>query len=193
VRSVFASVAIVVAATACSVTNPKPLPPHRRPPPEARSDHPRPPDLPIPAEPPMVDERYLGWTLLADAAGLVPLVQWMVRPEQTYLALPSLVLPPLVHVAHGQNGKAVASLAMRGAMLAVVYAAGRSLEDGCEGELVCVPLGPLMLANAAITLTIVTDAIFFARRQRPDGTWRRLQILPTVTPQGAGVGIGGRF
>jgi hypothetical protein len=181
------------------VTNPRPLPPHRPTVggPAASSDYPRPADTRVPAEAPLVDERYMGWMLGADALGLVPLVNFMVKPERPYYALPSLLLPPLVHVAHGEVGKAAGSLAMRGAMLAVVYAAGRNAENECDGQqFICYPFGSFMIANLAIVTVVVIDSTLLARRRRPDSTWSRMRMLPTVSSNANGdavLGVAGRF
>ncbi|MBX3154884.1 MAG: hypothetical protein KF773_02705 [Deltaproteobacteria bacterium] len=196
-RSAFAS-ALVVAClgAACSATSPRPLPPHRprAAGPSATAQLPRPPDLPASTEPPLVDERYVAPMLVADVVGVVPLVHWMFQPDKTYLALPTLFLPPLVHVAYGEPAKAVGSLAMRGALLAAVYAAGTSIKEECSDAFICLPFSQMMLANAAIVTVIVVDAFLLARRRRPERAWSNLRLLPSVTPAGdATLGVSGRF
>jgi hypothetical protein len=202
VRSASASlvlVAIAVALAACSATSPRPLPPHHHivdttaPPPP-----PRPADLPIPAAPPFVHERYAGSMLLADAVSIVPLVTWMTDPDRLYLAAPALVLPPLVHALHGETDKAIGSLLMRAALLAIVYGAGESGRDSCAepNALLCVPIAQIMIASAATSAVIITDACLLGRRRRPDPGWGYLRVLPTAgpTPSGGGMfGLAGRF
>ena len=178
-RFAFASLALVAGCA----TSPPRLPPRRvtfaSPPAEPVRP---PPDLAQAAEPPLIRERYMAWMLAADAVGLVPLTYWIVKPGQPYYALPSLLLPPLVHAAHGESSKAVASFAMRAAMVGVVYLAGRAAETECRGSssLVCVPLGSLVLAQTAIVTAVVIDAVLLAQRTRQDERWLRLPVQPAV-------------
>lgn len=194
-RSAFASVAIALAACASS---PPPLPPHRptaqyapSPPSE------RPPDVAAPAEPPVRHVRYLWATLAADAISIYPLVQWMVKPEQPYLALPALFLVPAIHVGYGESGKGALSLVLRGAMLGGVYLAGRAIERECrDDQFICVPLGPLLLANLAIGIVMTTDSVVLARTTRAETGWGRLPVLPTVSAGAEGarvLGVSGSF
>jgi hypothetical protein len=171
------------------VTSPPPLPPRRvhfsEPAgpvqvagAETASD--RPADLPDPAEAPSRGERYLGWTLLADAVALVPLLYWIERPNDAYLAVPALLLGPAVHAAHGEPRNAGISLAMRAAMLGGVYLAGRGLENQCRSstDYVCVSGLTLLLADVALVSTMVAvDSVLLARRQRPASEWYRLPML----------------
>lgn len=198
-----AALVLAACASACApATSPPPLPPRRvvfaQEPPGLQQRAPRPPDIARPAEPPVVHERYLGWILLADLASLVPLVHWMGRPEDVYLAAPALVLPPVIHVLHGEGEKAGLSLTLRGAMLGAVYLAGRSAEEECDDPdtYICVPIGSFMLANVAIVSVLLIDSFFLARTTRELDGWRRLPVLPSVsaTPDGGGVmSLGGRF
>lgn len=189
-------------ASGCTVTSPPPLPPrrvafaedpsHRRPP------APRPPDIARRAEAPLVHERYTGWILAADVASLVPLVRWMGRPEDVYLAAPSALLPPFIHVLHGEPGNAALSLGMRGAMLGAVYLAGRSAESECEDseDFICVPTRSFLLADVAIVSVVVIDSMFLAWTTSEVDGWHRLPILPSVsaTPDGRRVmSLTGRF
>jgi hypothetical protein len=180
VRSGFVSACLLVAACA---TPPQPLPPRRQAFAPQAAPVPRPPDLATPTEPPVRHERYLGLTLLADLVAIVPLVRWMGRPEDVYLAAPSLVLSPLIHAAHGETEKSMLSLAMRGAMVGLVYLAGRSARDECDdsNELVCVPAGSILLANLAIVPVVLIDSIFLARRVTTVEGWRRLPVIPAVS------------
>ena len=186
-----ASASVLVVALGCA-TSPPPLPP-RRPvavptAPSTESAAPgattvtRAPDVAAPAEPPIRHVRYPWWTLLADTAAIVPLTLWITEPEKLYLPVPALVLTPLIHVAYSEPTKAGLSLAMRGAMLGVVYAAGRSAESQCDNDegFVCVPIGPILLAEFAIITAITIDAVF-ARTTREARGWRRLPVLPSVT------------
>jgi hypothetical protein len=187
VRSASASallIACVVVATACA-TSPRRLPPRRTA--FAQGAPPattivRPPDLVQPTEPPIRHERYLGWTLLVDAVSIVPLVQWMGRPDDVYLAAPALLAAPLVHLAHGQSEKAAISLLMRGAMIGGVYLAGREARTECSHSdaFLCVPIGSVLLADLAIVPVVVIDSLLLARRTVPEEGWHRLPIMPTA-------------
>jgi hypothetical protein len=192
-RSATASLLVLVG---CTATSPPPLPPRRvafaRPPAQKA---PRPPDIERPAEPPVVDERYTGWILLADLVAIAPLVRWMGRPEDIYLAAPSLILPPVIHVLHGQPQSAGLSFTLRLAMLGSLYLAGRSAESECDDsdEYICVPVGSFFIADAVLVTAITIDSIFLARRRREVDGWRRLPVLP-VGPDGRpGLSLGGRF
>jgi hypothetical protein len=180
--------AAITVASACA-TPPPPLPPRRV---AFAANQPRrvapPPDLDRAAEPPVRHERYLGWTLGADLLSLVPLTSWMFRPEDVYLALPSLVLPPAIHVAHGESRTAAISFLMRGAMIGGVYLAGRSAEEECEDSetFVCVPMGSFLLAELAIIPVVLVDAFFLARTTGEVEGWHRLPVLPSVSPTPGG-------
>jgi hypothetical protein len=143
----------------------------------------RAPDLPYAAEPPIVHERYMHWVLVADTLAVVPLVYWMGRPKDAYLAVPSLLLPPVIHTLHGESDKALVSLIMRTAMIAGVYYAGRSFQDECSDdrdELVCIPIRSFFIANAAIIPVIMIDAVFLARATRRADGWQRLPLQPNI-------------
>jgi hypothetical protein len=188
---------VLVALAGCTATSPPPLPPRRvafAQPPAQKA--PRPPDIERPAEPPVVDERYTGWILLADLFSIVPLVRWIGRPEDIYLAAPSLLLPPVIHVLHGQPRSAGLSFTLRAAMLGGLYLAGRSAEAECNDsdDYICVPIGSFFIADAAIVLAVTIDSILLARRRRAVEGWDRLRILPSVTQDGRpAVSLGGRF
>lgn len=183
VRSASASLALVacLAATACVATSPRPLPPrHLQNPPSPGGQ--RPPDLRQPAEAPVEHERYLGWILAADLPSVIPLTYWAFYPEKVYYAAPSLLLPPLIHAAHGEGEKAAISLGLRALMLGGVYLAGRSIREECEdAALGCLPVPSLMLMNLAIVPVLLVDALFLARRERPAEGWRHLPVVPSVS------------
>jgi len=194
VRSGFASLAVLAACA----TSPPPLPPHRptaqlapSPPSE------RPPDLAVRTEPPVRHVRYAWATLAADLVSIYPLLQFMVKPDQPYLAVPALVLAPAIHVGYGESDKAAVSLILRGAMIGGVYLAGRAIERECRNdEFICIPLGPILLANLAITTVVTVDAVFLARTTRAEHGWGRLPVLPTVSAGAEGtrvLGVSGAF
>src|SRR5690348_11387449 len=164
-----AAACVVAAIAACMATSPPPLPPRRldfpapaQPPGAPAVVIPRPLDLPLPAEPPVQDEHYVGWTLTADVASLFPLVAWTGRTKDLYLAAPSLLLVPAIHAAHGEMRSAAISLAMRAAMLGVVYLMVRSADDECRSSTAefCVPLGQFFVGYFAVTTTIILDSAF---------------------------------
>jgi hypothetical protein len=177
---------------ACSATSPPPLPPHH--PTTAASEPtvpPRPPDLPTAAEPPMVDDRYFGTMLAVDLVAVVPLTYWSFHTDRWYLPLPALVLPPLVHLAHGQTQSAAISFAMNGAMIGLVSAASTSGLNECRSssDVICVPFASILLASTATTLAILVDSLVLARESRPADRWRQLRVLPSA----GGVVLMGRF
>jgi hypothetical protein len=141
--------------------------------------------------------RYAWATLAADVVSIYPLLQYMVKPEQPYLALPALVLAPAIHVGYGESDKAILSLVLRGAMIGGVYAAGRGIDSECrDSGFVCIPLGPILLANLAITTVVTVDAVFLARTTRAEHGWGRLPVLPTVSAGAEGtrvLGVSGAF
>jgi hypothetical protein len=178
-----------MATAACTATSPPPLPPRRVDfPPQAEAPPPdgaapvlaRPIDLPDPAEPPERDERYMGWTLTADLVSEVLLVGWMGHPTRVYAAAPALLLVPEIHAAHGEFRSAGISLAMRAAMIGLVYLAGRTADRECSGgssESICIPIGSFLLAETAIVVPMVIDSVFLARRRRPAPEWYRFPTL----------------
>jgi hypothetical protein len=85
-----AGLLIAIAAAACTATSPPPLPPRRVDvPPPAQAPEigaaavAMPVDLPAPAEAPLRDERYMGYTLVADAVSLVLLARWADQQTST--------------------------------------------------------------------------------------------------------------
>src|SRR5204862_7998721 len=120
-------------ATTAPTYPPPPPPPPRRahlhtpapPPDSAAPGLARPPDLPVAAEAPDRNERYLGWTLTADALSVGPRLYWTTRPKDVYLAAPALLLVPAIHAAHGELRSAAISVAMRAGMLGLAYLANR--------------------------------------------------------------------
>jgi hypothetical protein len=190
-----ASASLVAIALAGCVSPPPPLPPRRTMFTQPAPPMARPADLQTPTTA-LRHERYMVWTLLADFATLVPLVSWMGRPDDVYLAAPSLAVVPLIHVLHGEHESAGISLVMRGAMVGLVYLAGRNAREECEDELICVPIGSVLISQAAIIPTILIDSLFLARREREVPGWRRMPIVPSVgvTRDGGGVlTLGGEF
>jgi len=185
-RVVSAAVCVAIAVAACSATSPPPLPPRRvdftaqEPPPAGvEPDLARPRDLPDAAAPPERDQRYLGWTIAADALSVGPLLYWTARPKNVYLAAPALLLVPTIHAAHGETRTAVISFAMRGGMLGLAYLANRWANHQCTSssgsqEDFCVPLGPLILLDIGVVIPMVVDSVQLARRRRPAPEWDRL-------------------
>ncbi|HEX5058244.1 MAG TPA: hypothetical protein VFV99_02735 [Kofleriaceae bacterium] len=190
-RSGFVSafVALALASGCVTVTSPRPLPPPRpvAPQPGAPPVQ-RAADLPIPTTAPLVDERYVQWTLPVDLLAVIPLTYFMVQPDRYYLAAPSLLLPPLIHVAYGNSESATISVLMRVAMVGGVYLAGRSAEDECNNSesFVCLPMRSILLGETAMILPIMIDSFYLAKRTRGDDNWNRLPIVPSVAPMPGG-------
>lgn len=190
-------IAVACALTTACATSPRPLPPRRvmfAQPPAAPLLRPR--DLPTPTEPPIIHERYAGWIFAADALSIVPLTLWMGRPDDVYLALPGLLLPPIIHAAHGETQTAILSLFMRAAMVGGVYLAGRSIADQCAEDVFCYPSGAILLAELAIIPVVTIDAVFLARRTVRDESWHGLPMQPSVGVTADGrkwLSLSGRF
>ena len=190
-RSGFVSalIALALASGCITVTSPRPLPPPRpvAPQPGAPPVQ-RPADLPIPTTAPLVDERYLQWTLPVDLLAVIPLTYFMMQPDRYYLAAPSLLLPPLIHVAHGNSDSATISLLMRVAMVGGVYLAGRSAETECNNSdsFVCLPMGSILLGETVMIVPIMLDSFLLAKRTRADDNWSRLPLVPAITPTPGG-------
>jgi hypothetical protein len=189
-----AALCAALGAVACSATSPPPFPPRRvdfpeqapRPADEAaEAALARPADLPDAAQPPVRDDRYIGWTLAADVVSLVPLVVWMFEPERLYLAAPALVLCPTIHAAHGEMRSAGISLAMRATMLGGAYLVGRWSENECDRSTnyFCAP-ATLALADLAIVPVILIDSAFLARTTRPAPEWFQLPLLSAALDGG---------
>jgi hypothetical protein len=178
--------ACVAIAAACTATSPPPLPPRRvdfpatAPPPDGTSQEiesvARPPDLSVAAEAPIRQERYLGWTLTADALSLF---FWLEHPDKVYGAAPMMLLTPLIHTAHGEYRSAGISLAMRLALWGGLYFADRLAREECDAQsgYFCFPLGTLLLINVAVSSVVVLDAVILARQSKPAPEWRRLPML----------------
>jgi hypothetical protein len=185
VRSVSVSLVVALSAAGC-VSSPPRLPPRRTTFVQSPAAPPA-PDLTRPTEPPIVHERYGGWIFLGDLLSVVPLTVWMARPNDAYLAAPALLLAPGIHVTYGESDKGAISVILRSAMIAGVYFAGRSFRRDCAEDL-CYPFGALVLAELAIIPVVTIDAIFLARRARPESAWHRLPAMqPAIT-----TGEGGR-
>jgi hypothetical protein len=189
-----------VAAAACTATSPPPLPPRRvefppsvdarlPPPPEGVAPvSGLPPDLPVAAEAPPRDERYLGWTLAADAVSQIFLVGWMGHPRNYWEAGPALLMVPTIHALHGEFRSAGISIVMRAAMIGLVYLAGQTAERECRGsgEYICIPIGSFVLAETAIIVPVVIDSVVLARRRRPAEGWEQLPLLGATVDRGGG-------
>jgi len=191
-RRCVAVAACVAIAAACTATSPPPLPPRRvafraaapAPSPEhdagdAVESLARPPDLAAAAEAPIRQERYLEWTLTADALSLY---FWLEHPYEVYGAAPMMLLTPLIHVAHGEFRSAGVSLGMRLALWGTLYFADRLAREECDAQSgdICFPVGTLLLIDVAVSSVVLVDAFILARRDRPAEEWHRLPALGAV-------------
>jgi hypothetical protein len=158
----------------------------------------RPPDMALPTVPPLVHDRYTAWVIGADVVSIFPLTEWMISPDKFYFAMPSLLLAPMIHAAHGEIPTAAGSLAMRGAMLGAVYLARESAEAECEGsdEIICVPFGSILLIVLAYVSVTTVDAVLLAKRTRRADGWDQLPVKPSMGMSADGrkwLSLGGSF
>lgn len=158
----------------------------------------RPPDTTLPTDAPLVNDRYTAWVLGSELVSIFPLTEWMTDPDKFYFAMPSLLLSPMIHAAHGEIPKAAGSLAMRGAMLGGMYLARESAEAECEGseDWICVPVGSILLVMLAYVTVTTVDAAFLAKRTRRAEGWDRLPVKPSIgmAPDGrTWLSLGGSF
>ena len=139
----------------------------------------------------MIDERYFGTMFVVDVASVLPLTYWTLHTNLWYLPLPALVLPPLVHLAHGQTQSAAISLAMNGAMIGLVSAAYKSGVNECDSSpsSLCIPLASITIATLATTMAVLVDSLVLARESHPVDGWRQLRVLPSA----GGVVLTGQF
>lgn len=117
----------------------------------------------------------------AELVSIYPLTEWMIDPDKFYFAMPSLLLSPIIHAAHGELPKAAGSLAMRGAMLGAMYLARESAEAECDSsdQWLCVPFGSILLIMAAYVSVTTIDSVFLAKRTRRAEGWDRLPVKPS--------------
>ncbi len=138
---------------------------------------------------------YGGYTLMTDGISLAAaLAGGLAEPEGEALFVLAgggyLFGAPIVHLIHGNPGRAAASWGLRAALPVAFFGVGTVIED-CAGHDFCgygslvigVPLGMV----AAIAL----DAAVLAR----DTEKRAVAFAPTasVGPNGASIGLGGSF
>jgi len=152
----------------------------------------------VPAEAPLVNDRYTAWMIGADLVSIFPLTEWVIDPDKFYFAAPSLLLGPMIHAAHGELPKAAGSLAMRGAMLGVMYLARESADAECAGSesWICVPIGSILLMTVAYVSVTTIDAAFLAKRARRADGWDRLPVKPSFGMSADGrtwLSLGGSF
>lgn len=92
---------------------------------------------------------------------------------------------PLIHALHGHEGKAVGSLALRGAGPLLIVAGSQSTGTSSDDDVGLIALGVL-----AIPAAVVLDAAALAREEVPDDTESaHLRVSPFVLPHGSGAGL----
>ena len=109
---------------------------------------------------------------------------------------------PIVHAVHGNGGRALASLAMRGGLPVLGFMLGAGASQGCSGEY-CGLAGAVLGGMLGTATALTVDWLFLARRIRPGTSAQRpglrvgqATILPdiSVSPRGdARLGIMGQF
>ncbi len=140
------------------------------------------------------EARWYGWqVMLADAASVGLIYAGAKRDDGTLMALGvagALTLPPLIHLAHGGEGDAVKSFAVRaapfGLSLAIFAAIHPDCGDGC-GELI-IPFAGIVLSGVG---AIVDWAFLSTETVTP-----RLSLRPTVPmgdPAARGFALSIRF
>lgn len=99
-------------------------------PPTTWDEPPEPPAPPPRAAPP--PEHWYGWQILVSDAASLTLA---VATQQTWLAAPGyLVAPPLIHMFHGQNTRALASAGMRIGLPLLGYAIAVEGSQSCSSS-----------------------------------------------------------
>jgi hypothetical protein len=101
-----------------------------------------------------------------------------------------LLAAPIVHVAHGNPGRAVASLGLRVGLPVAFFGVGALVED-CQGREFCGLASLVIGVPLGMATAIALDAAVLAR----DTVERPLAILPTLTvgSGSASPGLGGTF
>ena len=190
------SASLVLVTVGACATSPARLPPPNAPPAYQPAPPAAPgPDTPLPAEPPVIRERYGLLTSAIDLLAVIPLVAWTFEPADFYLAVPTLLAVPLVHAAKGQSEHAGLSLLGRAAVLGAIYLAADADRDACEGgDLFCYP-GRTSLAITALLVPLITIDALFARTEHLDDSWLRLPSLGVSTTAEGGrvLTLGGAF
>lgn len=193
-RSASASLAFV-ALGACATSPVRLPPPNARPAYQPAPPAPPGPDTPVPAEPPVIRERYGLLTGALDVLSVIPLVMWTFEPNDFYLAVPTLLAVPLVHAAKGESEHAAVSLLGRAAVLGAIYLAADADRDACQGDdLFCYPIRSSLAITALLVPLISIDALF-ARTEYLDDSWLRLPALGVRTTAEGGrvLTLGGAF
>lgn len=156
--------------------------------------------LDLPVAPPTVTERYWGWSLLADAAGVAmfSLNVALVDDPGQRVGFGALAGAPsgIAHLAHGRPLAALAAAGLR----ALTYAGGVAFIDSAsrrtdlDGAVNSAFLGALLI-GAGLGMGIALDVVVLSRRETPAPGWRRLPVLPSVVlgPDGVQAGAVGQF
>ena len=148
------------------------------------------------AKPPqdLRETRWYGWQVMLSDAASVGLIYAGAKGDNGTLAALGiagvLTLPPLIHLAHGAGGDALASFAVRaapfGLSLAIFDAIHPDCGDGC-GELI-IPFAGIALSCVG---AIVDWAFFSTETVEP-----RLSLRPTLPmgdPGSRGLSLALRF
>jgi hypothetical protein len=145
----------------------------------------------LPAAGEASEERYGLQVVAIDAAALV---LGLLTRNPGVLLVGYAVGAPLVHVAHGNAGRAMASLAMHGG---VPLGIGGALSSGCDNHFCA---GPVFVGVGIAALVVTTiDAALLARSERKTERapirYGRVRASPTAaaTANGLSLGIAGSF
>jgi hypothetical protein len=150
---------------------------------------PREGELPKAVEPPTRTERYFIWTATVDAISIPFLIPSILPSRPLYFAAPYLLATPLIHLAHGEPVKAVASVGMRLACTAGALGLARWYYNKPSNEIVSNGIGTAMVIGASAGLMLGVPILidsFLAVHETPIDGWEKLPVVPNVSmSQGA--------
>jgi hypothetical protein len=144
--------------------------------------------------------RWYGWqTMIADVAGIAASVG-CVKLADSDSVTPAcftffVAASPGVHFAHGNPGRGLLSFGLNLGLPLAGGALGAALSS-CRGDDLCGSAAVVYGGLAGLLVAMTIDAAMAFDDEAPRQPPRRLSWLqPTVsiTPQGGGVGLGGRF
>ncbi len=166
-----------------------------------------PPTAPVRAERRPLSVSYAWQTVAADGVGVSLLLVGVASSSNGAMIVGTgtfLLGTPLVHLAHGNPGRAVGSLALRGALPTLAFAAGyTAFHRSDQGTHELFPSGfgeGVLLGIGGIVACVAIDALLLAEETpaapaRPQAPISRLSVSPQLAyiRGGAVAGVGGAF